>query len=49
MFVTKKLACPGCGAENRVRFDYSEMMRELPCPECGALVKWKRRPFGSVT
>jgi transcription initiation factor TFIIIB Brf1 subunit/transcription initiation factor TFIIB len=47
MFVNKKLACPGCGAENRVRFEYNEMMREPPCSECGAIVKWKRKPFGS--
>jgi hypothetical protein len=29
-FITKKIACPGCGAENRVRFEQFEMMLELP-------------------
>jgi DNA-directed RNA polymerase subunit RPC12/RpoP len=47
MPVTKKIACPGCGTENSVRFEQSEMLRELPCLLCGAMVLWKRRPPGS--
>jgi len=44
-FITKKIACPGCGAENRIRFDYFEMLRELPYSHCAAIVWWKRRPY----
>jgi transcription elongation factor Elf1 len=44
-FVTKRLTCPGCGAENRVRFEASEMLHELPCSHCAAIVWWKRRPY----
>jgi hypothetical protein len=38
MFVNKKLACPGCRAEYRVRFEYNGMIRKLPCSECGAII-----------
>jgi hypothetical protein len=44
-YITKRIACPGCGAENRIRFDNSEMLRELPCSHCAAIVWWKRRPY----
>ena len=44
---TKRIACPSCGIENRVRFEQSEMLRELPCLHCGAIVRWKRKPPGS--
>jgi transcription elongation factor Elf1 len=45
--MTKKFACPACGAENRVRFEQGEMLRELPCSHCAEIVRWKRKPHGS--
>jgi hypothetical protein len=42
-FVTKRFTCPGCVAENRIRFDGDEMIRELPCSHCAAIIGWRRR------
>jgi hypothetical protein len=39
------IVCPACGAENLIRFEDSEMLRELPCSHCSAIVWWKRRPY----
>jgi hypothetical protein len=43
----KMLACPSCGTDNRIVFEPSEMVRELPCNDCRAIVRWKRKPHGS--
>jgi hypothetical protein len=43
-FITKKIACPGCGAENRVRFEQFEMMLELPCSSCAADIAARATP-----
>jgi Zn ribbon nucleic-acid-binding protein len=45
-FITK-IACPGCGTDNRIAFEPHEMLREVPCMHCGAIVRWKRKPHGS--
>ena len=44
---TRTMGCPACGAANRIKFEQFEVLRELPCSECGMPVRWKRRPFGS--
>jgi hypothetical protein len=47
-YITKRFACPSCGVENRIQFDSDEMIRELPCSHCAAIIGWKRRPLPEV-
>lgn len=45
--VIKRLTCPNCGTSEKIRFEFSEMMLTAPCPDCGVMIRWKRKPAGS--
>lgn len=41
--VIKVRECPVCGATNRVRYGFNELIVDGACSFCGSMVRWKRR------
>jgi RNase P subunit RPR2 len=46
-YVRRRMICPNCGAEERVRFEYSLMIVTSPCSQCKVMIRWKHKPDGS--
>jgi predicted RNA-binding Zn-ribbon protein involved in translation (DUF1610 family) len=42
--VIKRLTCPNCGTAEKIRFGFFEVRFEAPCPDCGVIIRWKRKP-----